>query len=67
LIGGDEISPEDFDAIEKAWSDYIASFQDMSAERTRGLEDCKLNLPFLNRYSNVFLVVLCIFFYYPNY
>ncbi|PLW07516.1 hypothetical protein PCANC_23520 [Puccinia coronata f. sp. avenae] len=49
LIGGDEISPEDFDAIEKAWSDYIASFQDMSAERTRGLEDCKLNLPFLNR------------------
>ncbi|WAQ87726.1 hypothetical protein PtA15_8A632 [Puccinia triticina] len=49
LIGGDEISQEDFDAIEKAWSDYIASFQDMSLSRTLGLENFKLNPPFLNR------------------
>jgi len=49
LIGGDEISQEDFDAMEKAWSDYIASFQDMSVERTLGLENFKLKPPFLNR------------------
>ncbi|KAA1127625.1 Transcriptional regulatory protein sin3 [Puccinia graminis f. sp. tritici] len=49
LIGGDEISQEDFDAMEKAWSDYIASFQDMSVDRTLGLENFKLNPPFLNR------------------
>ncbi|EHS63440.1 uncharacterized protein PGTG_21572 [Puccinia graminis f. sp. tritici CRL 75-36-700-3] len=49
LIGGDEISQEDFDAMEKAWSDYIASFQDMSVDRTLGLENFKLKPPFLNR------------------
>lgn len=49
LIGGDEISPEDFDAIEKSWSDYIASFQDMSVDRTLGLENFKIKPPFLNR------------------
>ncbi|KAI7949588.1 hypothetical protein MJO28_008409 [Puccinia striiformis f. sp. tritici] len=49
LIGGDDISQEDFDAMEKAWSDYIESFQNMAVDRTLGLENVKLNPPFLNR------------------
>ncbi|KAI9602743.1 hypothetical protein H4Q26_002041 [Puccinia striiformis f. sp. tritici PST-130] len=42
LIGGDDISQEDFDAMEKAWSDYIESFQNMAVDRTLGLENDEL-------------------------
>ncbi|MBW0489565.1 hypothetical protein O181_029280 [Austropuccinia psidii MF-1] len=57
LLGGDEINPEDFDSMEKAWSDYIESFKDMTAERTNGLEDVKIKPPFLQR--NLMLIKTC--------
>ncbi|KAI8461296.1 hypothetical protein BY996DRAFT_4573648 [Phakopsora pachyrhizi] len=49
LIGGDDINPEDYDSVERAWSRYIESYSDMSIERTIGLDGIKVKEPFLKR------------------
>ncbi|CAH7688971.1 PRMT5 arginine-N-methyltransferase-domain-containing protein [Phakopsora pachyrhizi] len=54
LIGGDDINPEDYDSVERAWSRYIESYSDMSIERTIGLDGIKVKEPFLKRYSTIF-------------
>lgn len=54
LVGGDDISPEDYEAVEKAWSSYIESYGDMSVERTIGLGNYEIKPAFLRR--NVQLV-----------
>lgn len=50
LLGSDDISPEDYEAVEKAWSSYMESYADMSVERTIGLGGCEVNPGFLKRY-----------------
>ncbi|KAH9814418.1 hypothetical protein DFH28DRAFT_1082996 [Melampsora americana] len=54
LVGGDDISPEDYEAVEKAWSSYMQSYGDMSVDRTIGLGSYKIKPAFLRR--NVRLV-----------
>ncbi|KAG0143975.1 hypothetical protein CROQUDRAFT_65528 [Cronartium quercuum f. sp. fusiforme G11] len=54
LIGSDDINPEDYEAVEKAWSTYIESYGNMSVERTIGLGDHEIKPAFLKR--NVRLV-----------
>ncbi|CAH7685375.1 hypothetical protein PPACK8108_LOCUS19890 [Phakopsora pachyrhizi] len=49
LIGGDDINPEDYDSVERAWSRYIESYSDISIERTIGLDGIKVKEPFLKR------------------
>ncbi|KAI8446665.1 PRMT5 arginine-N-methyltransferase-domain-containing protein [Phakopsora pachyrhizi] len=54
IIGGDDINPEDYDSVERAWSRYIESYSDMSIERTIGLDGIKVKELFLKRYSKIF-------------
>ncbi|EGF99814.1 uncharacterized protein MELLADRAFT_94093 [Melampsora larici-populina 98AG31] len=49
LVGGDDISPEDYEAVEKAWSSYIESYADMSVDRTIGLGNYEIKPAFLKR------------------